>query len=50
MEFDKNADLKLDDDELEEVADTVHSSLAEYNYFQLVTLDGKDVAMKPPPH
>ena len=49
MEFDKNADLKLDDAELKEVAETVLASLAEYNYFQLVTVDGKDVAMKPPP-
>ena len=49
MEFDKNSDLKLDDTELEEVAQTIFSSLAEYNYFQLVTVDGKDVAMKPPP-
>ncbi|TIP11514.1 MAG: DUF1007 family protein, partial [Mesorhizobium sp.] len=50
MEFDKNSDLKLDDKELKEVADTVHSSLAEFNYFQLVTQDGKDVPMVPPPH
>ena len=50
MEFDKNSDLKLDDAELKDVADTVSSSLAEYKYFQLVTADGKDVAMKPPPH
>jgi ABC-type uncharacterized transport system substrate-binding protein len=48
VEFDKNADLKLDDAELEEVSKTVHSSLAEFNYFQLVTANGKDVAMKPP--
>ncbi|CAN7386857.1 DUF1007 family protein [Mesorhizobium amorphae] len=50
MEFDKNSDLKLDDKELKDVADTVHASLAEFNYFQLVTVDGKDVAMTPPPH
>jgi ABC-type uncharacterized transport system substrate-binding protein len=50
MEFDKNSDLKLDDKELKEVADTVHASLAEFNYFQLVTVDGKDVPMTPPPH
>ncbi|RWK90045.1 MAG: DUF1007 family protein, partial [Mesorhizobium sp.] len=49
MEFDKNSDLKLDDKELKEVADTVHASLAEFNYFQLVTVDGKDEAMSPPP-
>ena len=48
MEFDKNSDLKLDDTELEDVAQTIFTSLAEYNYFQLVTVDGKDVAMKPP--
>jgi ABC-type uncharacterized transport system substrate-binding protein len=48
MEFDKNADQKLDDEELKEVSDTIHSSLADYNYFQLVTADGKDVKMKPP--
>ena len=40
MEFDKNSDLKLDDKELKDVADTVHASLAEFNYFQLVTVDG----------
>jgi ABC-type uncharacterized transport system substrate-binding protein len=50
MEFDKNSDLKLDDKELKDVADTVHASLAEFNYFQLVTVNGKDVPMTPPPH
>ncbi|PSJ63363.1 DUF1007 family protein [Kumtagia ephedrae] len=49
MEFDKNGDLQLDDAELQDVADTVYSSLAEYKYFQIVTLDGKDVEMQPPP-
>lgn len=48
MEFDANADLRLDDDELQEVANTIHASLADFNYFQLVTVDGKDVKMKPP--
>jgi len=48
MEFDKNSDLKLDDTELEDVSQTIFTSLAEYKYFQLVTQDGKDVAMKPP--
>ena len=48
VEFDKNSDLKLDDAELQEVSNTVTQSLAEYNYFQLVSADGKDVAMKPP--
>lgn len=49
IEFDGNGDLKLDDAELKEVAQTVYDSLADFNYFQMVTLDGKDVAMKPPP-
>ncbi|MES0022396.1 MULTISPECIES: DUF1007 family protein [unclassified Mesorhizobium] len=49
MEFDRNSDLVLDAKELDEVALTVHASLAEYNYFQMVTLNGKDVAMAPPP-
>jgi ABC-type uncharacterized transport system substrate-binding protein len=48
MEFDKNADLKLDDTELEDVSQTIFTSLADYGYFQLVTVDGKDVKMKPP--
>lgn len=48
MEFDRNGDLKLDDAELQEVSDTIYKSLAEFGYFQIVTADGKDVAMKPP--
>jgi ABC-type uncharacterized transport system substrate-binding protein len=48
MQFDKNADLKLDDAELKDVADTIFSSLAEYDYFQLVSVDGKDVRMNAP--
>lgn len=49
MEFDKNSDLKLDDAELQDVSTTVFQSIGEYGYFQMVSLDGKDVAMKPPP-
>jgi ABC-type uncharacterized transport system substrate-binding protein len=48
MEFDQNADLKLDDAELEAVSQTVFASLAEYDYFQLVSADDKGVSMKPP--
>jgi len=48
MEFDKNKDLVLDDAELEEVASTVHDSLADFDYFQIVTADGKDVTMRAP--
>lgn len=48
VEFDKNGDLELDQDELAAVADTVHQSLADFDYFQLVTANGKTVAMAPP--
>lgn len=48
MEFDKNKDLRLDESELKEVTDTVFESIGEYGYFQLVTADGKDVAMARP--
>jgi ABC-type uncharacterized transport system substrate-binding protein len=49
VEFDKNSDLKLDDSELQDVSKTVYDSLAEYDYFQIVTADGKDVPMERPP-
>ncbi|MFC6489531.1 DUF1007 family protein [Nitratireductor sp. GCM10026969] len=48
VEFDKNKDLQLDTEELQEVADVVHESLAEFDYFQIVTANGRDVAMQPP--
>jgi ABC-type uncharacterized transport system substrate-binding protein len=48
LEFDKNGDNKLDDSELATVRQTVYDSLGEYNYFQLVTANGKDVAMQKP--
>lgn len=48
VEFDKNSDLKLDESELQDVSNTVYESLAEYDYFQMVTADGKDVAMQKP--
>ena len=48
VEFDANKDLKLDDAELAEVSKTIFESLGEYNYFQLVEADGKDVPMNAP--
>lgn len=48
VEFDRNKDLKLGTDELQEVANIVHESLAEFDYFQLVTANGRDVSMEPP--
>ncbi len=48
MEFDKNGDNKLDDAELEEVRKVTYQSMAEFNYFQMVTADGKDVPLNAP--
>lgn len=48
LEFDKNKDLQLDEAELKDVRNTIYESLGEYGYFQLVTMDGKDVAMAKP--
>lgn len=48
MEFDADGDLTLNEAELKEVSSTVFTSIGEYGYFQIVTADGKDVAMKPP--
>lgn len=48
VEFDKNADMKLDDKELADLASTISQSISEYDYFQTVTLDGKSVAMAAP--
>lgn len=49
LDFDKNGNLKLDPEELVELGKTIHKSLADYQYFQMVRSGGKDVAIKPPP-
>ncbi len=48
VEFDKNKDLTLDDGELQAIADTIYKSLAEFDYFQLVSANGKSIAMQQP--
>lgn len=48
FEFDMNRDLQLDNEELEMVGSVIHESLAEFDYFQFVTLKGRDVEMHPP--
>lgn len=48
IEFDRNADLELDAAELDAVGSVIHESLAEFGYFQFVTLDGRNVEMQPP--
>ncbi len=49
LEFDANSDLKLDAEELKEVSRVVYDSIGDYGYFQMVRLNDKPVAMKPPP-
>lgn len=48
IEFDANANLTLDASELETVGEVIHESLAEFDYFQFVSDDGKEVKMQPP--
>jgi ABC-type uncharacterized transport system substrate-binding protein len=48
LDFDANYDLELDDEELQKVSTTIFESLADYNYFQLVTADGEDIVMNQP--
>lgn len=48
VDLDLNGDLTLDADELKQGGQIMLESMGAYNYFQLVTLDGKDVAMNPP--
>jgi ABC-type uncharacterized transport system substrate-binding protein len=50
VEFDKNSDLKLDDTELKDLAETINGSISEFDYFENVELDGKKVVMAPPKH
>lgn len=48
LEFDANSDLQLDNSELDTVAGVVKESIADYDFFQSVTSDGKSVEMAPP--
>jgi ABC-type uncharacterized transport system substrate-binding protein len=48
LAFDANQDLTLDDAELETAAQTFHESLAEFDYFQFMALDGRPVELEAP--
>jgi ABC-type uncharacterized transport system substrate-binding protein len=48
LEFDTNANLKLEAGELEEVGNVVRESLADFNYYTAVSLDGRDVPINAP--
>ena len=46
LEFDADKDGALGDAELDEVANIVAGSIAEFNYFQNVEVNGKDIGFK----
>lgn len=48
LEFDANANLKLEADELLAVGDVVKDSLADFNFYTSLSRDGKDIAIDPP--
>ncbi len=48
MDYDKNSDAKLEKDELADIGNTVHESLAEFNYYTSITQNGKPVDFGKP--
>ena len=48
FEFDKNTDGKIDDAEQAEISKTIVESIGDYNYFETVQRNGKDVKMGKP--
>lgn len=48
LDFDKNANLKLDPEELAAVGKTVKQSLADFDYYTNITQDGKQIEIAPP--
>lgn len=48
LDFDKNTNLVLDRDELEEIGKTVRDSLSEFSYYTTITHDGKTIAVSKP--
>ena len=48
LDFDKNTNLVLDPDELQEIGETVRASLEEFGYYTTLTQDGKTVAVAKP--
>lgn len=48
MDFDANANLKLEHDELDEISKTIYDSLVDYDYFTFITHDGKKIDIVRP--
>ena len=47
-DFDKNANGKLDKDELKAVGEQIRSSIAEWSFYTAVSSGARDIAMDPP--
>lgn len=48
LDFDKNSDLKLDEEELAELGETMRTSLGDYHYFTTLTVNGAPVGVQKP--
>ncbi|MFN7008500.1 MAG: DUF1007 family protein [Allorhizobium sp.] len=48
MDFDKNGDLELDHGELNEIAETIRTSIADYGFFTSISSNGQSVAVARP--
>ncbi|WP_182084997.1 DUF1007 family protein [Aureimonas sp. ME7] len=48
VDFDKNGNGTLDDDEIHAVSETVRQSIAEWEFYTFVTIGGKDIKLTPP--
>ena len=48
LDFDKNTDLKLDEAELAELGEIMRTSLADFDYFTTISVDGKDASIQKP--
>ncbi len=48
LDFDKNTDLKLDEEELAELGETMRTSLADYHYFTTLTVNGASIGVQKP--
>ncbi|KAA0972279.1 DUF1007 family protein [Aureimonas fodinaquatilis] len=48
VDFDNNANNTLDPDELAEIGETVRQSIAEWDFYTLITISGRPVRLQPP--
>ncbi|WP_279482578.1 DUF1007 family protein [Aureimonas sp. SK2] len=48
VDFDKNGNGTLDDDEVQAVAETVRQSIAEWDFYTFVSIGNRDLKLTPP--